>query len=432
MSDIFGSSSNVPRWLEAAAQPLSGEKLGRDIGTSLADLYTSLQKNPEAPADASWGDSRKGLAQAIFERNAAAQDPLWKEKWGLQKQAAWMNYDMANTKLDLAKAELDAKNRVAQDEAADNALYSQTIATVGTDSSKIADMPMPAFKSNKYRMDWQTAVNASKLSAAYREREAARAEAKAQSLKDHADFLKQLSSLQDPIARTQIQQMNDPVMQQKALAIAQAADRQKAQNATALAEAEAAARGDTPLATIGPKGVTKTYKPGMVDQRPVVESQQVDGQNVWYIRNPKTGHFQILNNQDAIQANSLVTKLTGIDAQVAVLDAKPYKDRSMHEDSLLESLKASKTGIEAQLSSITNRSPVRIPGGTQAQPPPDRTTRVGRFLVTPGATATPGTPAPNPATAAPTNGPLPDSAVQKLIYDPKTDTFSTNNVTQPR
>jgi hypothetical protein len=171
MADIFGSSNNVPRWLEEDARPLDGAKLGAAVNTSLADLYTSLQKNPEAPADASWGDSRKGLAQAIFERNAATQDPLWKEHLNIQQgrylldqKSKWLQMDHTKKQMEVMDAGLNAKKKVEADEADDNQEIAGVVSRVGTNPQDILNAPMPVLKSVKGRLNWQAMVTTAKAS----------------------------------------------------------------------------------------------------------------------------------------------------------------------------------------------------------------------------------------------------------------------------
>src|SRR5947207_93541 len=79
MADIFADTS-PPAWLVNAAKPASGKELGAAIGTGLAEVTTALQKDPNAPEDASWLSSRKGLTEAIAEVRANQNDQFWKIK----------------------------------------------------------------------------------------------------------------------------------------------------------------------------------------------------------------------------------------------------------------------------------------------------------------------------------------------------------------
>lgn len=153
MADIFGNSS-PPAWLVNAAKPASGRELGQFLGDQMSILALAMQRDPKAPEDASWMESRRGIADAQTDVQNSKIDPMWKQnrdiklgQWALQTQGKILQND-------LTKATLDARAAVTRDEADDQVTFAKAMADVGTDTKKLLNYTMPPFKSAKYASRW--------------------------------------------------------------------------------------------------------------------------------------------------------------------------------------------------------------------------------------------------------------------------------------
>jgi hypothetical protein len=111
------------------------------------------------------------LAQAIFERNAATQDPLWKEHLNIQQgrylldqKSKWLQMDHTKKQMEVMDAGLNAKKKVEADEADDNQEIAGVVSQVGTNPQDILNAPMPPLKSVKGRLNWQAMVTTAKAS----------------------------------------------------------------------------------------------------------------------------------------------------------------------------------------------------------------------------------------------------------------------------
>lgn len=151
--NIFGGVE-PPRWLQEAARPASGKELGQFLGDQMSILALAMQRDPNAPKESSWWESRRGIADAQTDVQNSKIDPMWKQnrdiklgQWALQTQSKILQND-------LVKERLDASTRLAQDEAEDQATFSKAMADVGTDTKALLNYPMPAFKSAKYGTRW--------------------------------------------------------------------------------------------------------------------------------------------------------------------------------------------------------------------------------------------------------------------------------------
>jgi hypothetical protein len=78
MADPFAVS--VPAWLERVAIPIDAEHLGHTMGIGLMSLANSFERDPEAPDDANFWDSRKGFTQGFNEVQQDQIDPQWRVK----------------------------------------------------------------------------------------------------------------------------------------------------------------------------------------------------------------------------------------------------------------------------------------------------------------------------------------------------------------
>jgi hypothetical protein len=78
MSDPF--SISPPAWLQQIAKPIDAEHLGHTMGIGLMSLANSFERDPEAPDDANFWDSRKGFTQGFNEVQQDQIDPQWRVK----------------------------------------------------------------------------------------------------------------------------------------------------------------------------------------------------------------------------------------------------------------------------------------------------------------------------------------------------------------
>ncbi len=106
----------------------------------------------------------------------------------------------------------------------------------------------------------------------------------------------------------------------------------------------------------------QALKQAAKDEKPVVEKQTVDGKDIWYIRNPQTGHFQLLSQKSADQAKSLQFKLTGIDGQISELSK--VADKTTTQENHLTRLQSDRAGLLAQLMALTNTPAASAPAAT--------------------------------------------------------------------
>lgn len=102
MSDPF--LIEPPRWLQDISKPPNGEAMGKAFATSIMSLANTFSRDPDAPADASWLDSRKGAEKGFAEVSNDQIDPQWRVKGQL----------MANQVLE-QKAQLAAQGALAEE-----------------------------------------------------------------------------------------------------------------------------------------------------------------------------------------------------------------------------------------------------------------------------------------------------------------------------
>ena len=85
MADIF-QGTQVPAWLQRETEQQPGQ-LGDVVGLAAGGLMNALQRDPNAPQDASFLESRKGVAEGLAEARLNIADPLWKLKVEQSKAA---------------------------------------------------------------------------------------------------------------------------------------------------------------------------------------------------------------------------------------------------------------------------------------------------------------------------------------------------------
>lgn len=264
-------SVSPPSWLERIARPIDAERTGEIIGTGLAGALNAFQKNTQADEDAGLGKAgdSKGFREGLMEARLNQADPLWKQKFQVSKQARWMQVQESGARLSVLDQTLKAKQQASRDEADDQLAYASAKSEVGNDALKLVNHTMPAFKSPKYRMMWQTDVNTAKNADAVVERNASMSALKTQNAKDESEFAKSLSSLSGEEGirdRQAIQKEKDPIKRIDMMADAQA--RQQAR-----LEAQRKAAG---LVETGERGGRATYGVPKGDtlyaEKPIVEN----------------------------------------------------------------------------------------------------------------------------------------------------------------
>lgn len=251
----------VPAWLERIARPIDAEQTGALIGQGLAAVATAFQENTPADEEMGFGKAgeSKGFKQGLLESRMNLADPMWKQKFQMaleaqriNQNAKWMQMQEDAGRLRVMDETVKAKQQIQRDEADDAAAYAQAKAEVGGDALKLVNHGMPPFKSNKYRMMWQTDVNTAKAADSVIDRNNAAMALRQQQVKDAAEFDKALSALTVPADRLAIQQEKDPQVKLQMLAAAQERDQAKA-------EAEAAASGlEVTTTRTGPRGTIIT------------------------------------------------------------------------------------------------------------------------------------------------------------------------------
>lgn len=93
-----------PNWLVNVAKPVDGTALGRSLAQVGMSLANTFARDPDAPTDANWFDSRKGMDKGFAEVSNDQIDPQWRVKGQL----------MANQVLE-QRAQLAAQGALAEE-----------------------------------------------------------------------------------------------------------------------------------------------------------------------------------------------------------------------------------------------------------------------------------------------------------------------------
>lgn len=353
MASIF-SGSELPSWLAERDREVrkgNTEALTTNLGNIFDHLGIAMQKDPEAPSDASWIDSRKGWAKADFEVQENRIDPMWKQnrdiklgQLALANQSRWL----AN---ESTKETIDAKAKLASDQATSQKMFAKAMAEIGGDTKKLLNYSMPAFPDAKFSHQWMDAVHAAAGSEAGL---AIKQDALESGKKQFETFRSSSKAFDDQVAAMAKDpltsdlagpftgSMGKPPTQQiqKALDIALQTAQLRKQNAASTAAIEAQKRGDVATTTITDKGVSTKYAPAKAGDAASTEPQMKtfsDGTKVEWMPGGKTSHVITQTGvKQTLTPSQLITIAKKLD------DADPDKKAMMEagKRGVMEQLKA--------------------------------------------------------------------------------------------
>lgn len=293
MASLF-SGAELPSWLGQRANEQTRDAnrtIAPAIGNIMDHLSIAFEKDPQAPADASWVDSRKGWDKAALEVQENRIDPLWRQnqqiklgQWALATQGKVLQNDSL-------KQHIDATAKIQSDESADAQTFSKWQAEVGLDNKKMLESPMPEFKSAKYQMMGTKAIAGAHQSTVATDRvrlEQQKLESTSAVVKSFDGQVAGLAKTDPDLASPFLSAMGKPASPQlhQALGLAMETARQRKENAASKAAVDAQARGDMATTTITDKGVSTKYAaPKAVDATSNEPKQKVlaDGETVTWM-----------------------------------------------------------------------------------------------------------------------------------------------------
>jgi hypothetical protein len=305
--NIF-ADTEPPRWLQEAARPVDTAKLGAFIGTNLAEVATALQKDPNAASNAGFWESRKGLTEGIAEVRANQNDQFWKLKTAQMQNN--MAASQARTTAELATASEKFRETSAWME---DAPKLAAWATATPDQRK--ELPSPEVKSKTGLGIVQKTVSSDDQYFTRKQAVENQSTAAKIVIADTANFRKRISTL-DPDLRASIEELkpqrdgSPSSVQLTALNLAEQTHAQRRKDTEDVAVLEAKRRGETPTVTIGPKGVTTTYKPNKPvvspeDNQPATKTLS-DGTVLAWMPKGNTIHVIKGNDQKKLTASQLL------------------------------------------------------------------------------------------------------------------------------
>jgi hypothetical protein len=280
MSDIF--SVEPPRWLQDLTHSNEKGLLGGIAGELLGGGLIAATKATTPGERKNW---LQELPQSIGEAHLNFLDPTWK----LKVQQGQLN--LAHTALGMREMQQRMNVNAAnmQMRAQDLQEIPKWLAEHPTYESR-ANAEWPVARTP----EWNKNLDQIRL----RDSQSVQSKVASEGIKEFSKRVDALSKV-DPTGAAQfapqIGRIPSPEILQ-ALSLAEQTAAQKQENIRVQAEAEAAARGETPEVRITEKGVTKTFKPGTgkKDIQPK-ETTLSDGTRIIY--NPNTGAFKMTTSE---------------------------------------------------------------------------------------------------------------------------------------
>ncbi|MES2367023.1 MAG: hypothetical protein V4563_14200 [Pseudomonadota bacterium] len=282
-----------PEWLTRIAQPIDASKDGALLGTILGGA-TNAAINSNKPEGGSFFNELPG---GIAEARMNQQDPNWRIK-----NEAFRSQILSQQVSRMATlATMQTKN-------AETAAFARDLPSINAAATVLAKDPTAdvAFvpesaQGTRILMEMRRNASSSAVGKAMTEG------------RTHYDqrFAKVAAADPEVASGLDLPPGSFPSqMNWQALSVAEQRVKIRADNAAKQAEIDALARGDVPSVTIGPKGVSTTYKASPAEKPSIMPVEITTPSGLNLVVNPKTGHF--VEKKGANEKVMTVPQLQGI------------------------------------------------------------------------------------------------------------------------